>query len=306
MWWKSHPLSRMTMGIVRFRTRRMRLSYQRSSMGFEITLGRDKINTADIDSYYDQGQISQYPYRKPAPSTRTVFFLDRSIYRPGQTLFFKGLVFQSDEKDPRVMTRQKYTVTFYDVNHQVVAKQEVVTSDYGTFNGSFVTPSSGLTGQMHLQINDNRSSTAYFSVEEYKRPKFEVKFEPVKGSFKLGETIKAAGQAQAYSGASIDGATVTYRVVREARFPWWWWCWYGYYPASPRMEIANGVATTDAEGKFTIEFKAIPDESVDKKSEPIFNYTLTADVTDINGETHSGQTSVSVGYKSLVLGVTIG
>jgi uncharacterized protein YfaS (alpha-2-macroglobulin family) len=281
-------------------------SYQRGSLGFEITLGRDKINTADIDSYYDQGQISQYPYRKPDPSTRTTFFLDRSIYRPGQTLFFKGLVVQSDEKDPRVITRQKYTVTFYDVNQQVVANQDVVTNDYGTFNGSFVTPSSGLTGQMHLQINDNRSSTAWFSVEEYKRPKFEVKFEPVKGSFKLGETIKATGQAQAYSGARIDGATVSYRVVREARFPWWWWCWHGYYPESPRMEIANGIATTDAEGKFTIEFKAIPDESVDKKSEPTFDYTLTADVTDINGETHSGNASVSVGYKSLVLGVTIG
>ena len=280
--------------------------YQRNSMGLEITLGRDKINTIDIDSYYEHGQISQYPHQKPVSSTRTVFFLDRSIYRPGQTLFFKGLVVQSDEKDPRVITRQKYTVTFYDVNQQVVAKQEVVTNDYGTFNGSFVTPSSGLTGQMHLQIDDNRSSTAWFSVEEYKRPKFEVKFEPVKGSFKLGETIKATGQALAYSGASIDGASVVYRVVREARFPWWWWCWYGYYPASPRMEIANGVATTDAEGKFTIEFRAIPDESVDKKSDPTFDFTLTADVTDINGETHSGNASVSVGYKSLVLGVTIG
>jgi uncharacterized protein YfaS (alpha-2-macroglobulin family) len=279
--------------------------YSRGSMGFEITMGRDKINTADIDGYYDEGQISQYPHQKPAPSVKTVFFLDRSIYRPGQTLFFKGLVYQADKKDPRIITGKKYTVTFYDVNYQIVAKQEVVTNNYGTFNGSFVTPSSGLFGQMHLQINDSRSSTAYFSVEEYKRPKFEVKFDPVKGSFRLGENITITGQALAYSGAVVDGANVSYRVRREARFPWWWWCWYGYYPSSPAMEISNGITTTRADGRFAIDFNAVPDESVDKKSDPVFDYSLTVDVTDINGETHSSTTSVSVGYKALELGVTI-
>ena len=273
---------------------------------FEISLGKDRIRTSDIDSYYHEGQISQHRYQRQRASTRTVFFLDRSIYRPGQTLYFKGLVYSSDNQNARIVPGKKYIVTFFDVNYQVVAEKEVLTSEYGTFNGTFTTPSTGLTGQMRLQINDNQSSNIYFSVEEYKRPKFEVKFEPVKGSFRLGEIILAEGKAQAYSGANIDGAKVQYRVVRQARFPWWWWCWYGYYPASPEMEITHGIAVTDGEGKFTIEFNAIPDESVDRKSEPTFTYTVYADVTDINGETHSGQTTVNVGYKALVLGVTLG
>jgi hypothetical protein len=70
-------------------------------------------------------------------------------------------------------------------------------------------------------------------------------------------------------------------------------------PASPQMEIANGVTTTDENGKFVVDFQAIPDLSVDRASDPTFNYTVYADVTDINGETHSSSTTIAVAYKSL-------
>jgi hypothetical protein len=282
-------------------------NYEYHTFVTEITWQNDKISTSDIDDYdYNNGgQISQYPYDKPYSSSQTIFFLDRAIYRPGQTLYFKGLLFSSDGQNPKILAHQKETITFYDVNSQVVATKEVTTNEYGTFSGTFTTPTTGLMGQMQLQINDNNNSSTYFSVEEYKRPKFEVRFDPVKGSFRLGENIKTTGKAMAYSGANIDGAKVKYRVVRQARFPYWWWCWYGYYPSSPEMEITNGTTNTDAEGKFAIDFKAIPDESIDKKSEPVFSYTVYADVTDINGETHSSQTYINVGYRSLMLGVKI-
>jgi hypothetical protein len=277
-----------------------------SSFNIDISWQDDRISTRDIDVYnYYGGQLSQYQNSKPQRVTQTLFFLDRAIYRPGQTLYFKGLVYSSDGKDPQIQPNSKHTITFYDVNYQVVASKQFTTNEYGTFSGTFTTPVTGLMGEMRLQIDDSNSSSVSFSVEEYKRPKFEVKFEPVKGSFRLGELIKAVGKATAYSGANIDGAAVSYRVVRQARFPWWWWCWYGYYPSSPEMEITNGTTQTDAEGKYTIEFKAIPDESVNPKSEPIFNYVIYADVTDINGETHTGQSTVSVGYKALEVGVKI-
>ena len=72
---------------------------------------------------------------------------------------------------------------------------------------------------------------------------------------------------------------------------------------SSSMEITHGEAKTDKDGKFTIEFAAIPDKTIEKKFDPIFEYTVYADVTDINGETRSGEIMVSVGYKSLLLKV---
>ena len=60
------------------------------------------------------------------------------------------------------------------------------------------------------------------------------------------------------------------------------------------MEIAHGEIKTDKNGKFEIEFTAIPDLTIDKKFDPVFDYRVYADVTDINGETRSGESLVSV------------
>jgi uncharacterized protein YfaS (alpha-2-macroglobulin family) len=288
----------------------VRIPYQTKddhrNFSFHFTLRTDRISTTPIDhgSYYNGG-IYQYREVKREKFVRTFFFLDRAIYRPGQTIYFKGLVVNADDKTSELGKKSIHTIVLYDVNHQERGKVEVTTNEFGTFSGTFIAPSSGLTGQMSLQDTAGTGSVS-FSVEEYKRPKFEVAFEPMMGSYRLDQNIQAEGFARAYSGANIDGASVSYRVVRVARYPYWWWCRWGYYPNSPEMEIANGITKTDADGKFKVNFTALPDRSVDKASDPIFDYTIYADVTDINGETHSNSTTISVGYKSLQVGVYIG
>ncbi|MBN1953142.1 MAG: hypothetical protein JW801_18195 [Bacteroidales bacterium] len=272
----------------------------------DISTATDKVSTMDLDkgfSYYGySGQIRQRKYSPYVHHTQTVFFTDRSIYRPGQTVYFKGLVFRQDGLTNTIVTNQNFRVAFYDVNNQEIASKELTTNEYGTFNGTFTCPASGLMGRMQIQMS-NGSGSVTISVEEYKRPKFEVSFDPVKGSFRLEDTLAVKGKATAYSGANIDGAKVKFRVVRKARFPYWWWCWYGYYPSSPEIEITNGYTQTDENGAFTIDFIALPDAGVNKASVPVFTYSVYADVTDINGETHSDQAHISVGYKSLELGV---
>lgn len=257
----------------------------------------------DRHQYYEQ---PIYQYKQPAHVARrqTHFFLDRSIYRPGQTIYFKGLVVSTDERTSDVVPKYSTTLTLYDVNNQPRGEVKVMTNDYGTFSGTFTAPATGLTGNMRIQNTDG-SGDASFSVEEYKRPKFEASFDTLRGTYRLNDQVKVQGLARAYSGANIDGAAVRYRVVREARFPYWWWCRWGYYPASPQVEVTHGETTTDAEGRFDLVFQAMPDLTVDKASDPTFDYKVYADVTDINGETHSASTYISVGYKSLRVGVPV-
>ncbi len=227
----------------------------------------------------------------------TKFFLDRTIYRPGQTIYFKGIVLNKDGDTHSISPNTKHTVNLYDANYQEVQKLELTTNEYGTFTGSFVAPTSGLLGNMHLQTDNG---DIYFRVEEYKRPKFEVTFEPLKGSFALNDEVKAQGIAKAYAGSVIDGAEVRYRVVREASFPYWgYFRWWQPLPSSPQREIASGTLTTDKEGKFEVPFTLIPDNSLDKDDNPIFTYTVYADVVDISGETRSSQTRIRAGYISL-------
>ena len=259
--------------------------------------------TSKGDQLITDSYFTTYSYRnaESVSVVQTHFFTDRAIYRPGQTIYFKGIVLDKKGDEVSVKTAFSTLVTFYDANWQVISKQQLTTNDFGSFSGSFTAPQGVLTGQMTISCP---SGSVVVKVEEYKRPKFEVTFEAVKGSYKLGETITATGKASAYAGSSVSDAKVTYRVVRQARFPFWWG--WRAKPTSVEMEITNGVTSTANDGTFTISFKAIPDLSVDPKTDPVFTYSVYADVADMNGESHSSETGISVGYKALLVKTDLG
>ena len=264
-----------------------------NSYNLKLSKGKDVLflnNNYYDNQYDDRNQVNQ----------SVQFFTDRAIYRPGQTVYFKGLILSKDKDQmPTIVPRKKVQVVFRDANWQEIAKTELTSNEYGTFNGSFNAPTGGLLGSMRIEVSNIGSKS--IRVEEYKRPKFEVKFEPVKGSFALNDSVKVEGKGLAYAGNNIDGADVQYRVTRQARYPYrpWWYWRGGNQPSSPEMEISNGTTKTDAEGKFSVSFKAIPDPNIPTKDQPVFTYTVTADVTDITGETHTSTQRVQVGYVAL-------
>ncbi|MCC9656906.1 alpha-2-macroglobulin [Rhodopirellula sp. JC737] len=234
---------------------------------------------------------------------RTVFFTDRAIYRPGQTLRFKAIATTFDQQENHYAThnRQAMKVQLIDPNNQVVDTLDLKTNDRGSCHGSFQLPTSGLTGQMRLVVREFPAGSATVRVEEYKRPKFEVKLEAPSDPVRLEESVTVTGKATAYTGAAINDAVVRYTVVREVRYPiWWGWrCWWIPTPPSNPQTIVQGETTTDELGRFQIDFDAVPDASVDRESEPTFRYLITADVVDTTGETRSDNRTVTAGYTTL-------
>jgi hypothetical protein len=278
------------------------------NFSIDFTKGSDFNSTEPIGhgNYYDRSaSINQYVMARSPRERRTIFFLDRAIYRPGQTIHFKGLIFNGDRKDPKIEPGYSTGIRLIDVNGQERVSIRVKTNEYGSFSGVFTAPSTGLTGIMRIENQDGTGEAA-FSVEEYKRPKFEVRFDSIAGSFRLNDLIKVTGHALALSGANVDGAVVKYRVTRVANFPLWAGYRLGNYPSSPQVEIVNGTSVTDADGKFEIGFSAVPDLSIDRASDPTFTYQVYADITDINGETRSSTTTIDIGYKSLIIGADVG
>lgn len=270
-----------------------------------------EFKTANDELFMDESNYSYY-YNTvdPVPHYRTFIFTDRSIYRPGQTLFFKGIVMNSDTKNNKneIAVNYKTSLLLRDANNQRVATVALTTNDYGSYKGTFKLPEGVMNGQFNL-YDSASGSIQYFNVEEYKRPKFFVEVEKPTGTYRLNDSITVIGAAKAFAGNSIDGAAVKYRVVRKVSYPIWWGYYgkRGYYPpaGNEEMEITNGTTTTDANGKFKVNFKAIPDASVDKKGQPTFYYEVSAAITDINGETRSGETSVAVAYQMLQLNISI-
>lgn len=267
---------------------------------------------SDKDRLFLDDNIYQYNWRgekqeiDEEKSRRMYLFSDRSIYRPGQTVYFKGIVITNDAitGKPKIVSNYKTKLYLYDANYQIIDSISLTTNEYGSYSGNFVLPVGSLNGQFYIR-DEKTTGALYFSVEEYKRPKFYVEYQPLKGTFKVGDEVKITGNAKAYAGNNIDNAKVKYRVVREPRLLYPWLCWRWGWPPTEVQEIAHGETTTKADGSFDIVFNAIPDKKVRKELDPLFDYKIVADVTDLNGETRSGETTVSIGYKSLFLEIDL-
>ena len=230
----------------------------------------------------------------------TQFFTDRAIYRPGQTVYFKGIVVHHEGDDQALAVNINETVYFKDANWQEITKASFVTDEYGSFNGSFVIPTDLLNGVFHL--NGIYGSTT-IRVEEYKRPTFEINFESVKEQYKLNQDVTVRGSVDALAGFGLDDIQFSYRVVRKTSFPWrcWWW----WYPAVEDEQIDYGVARTDENGKFAITFNLKPSLKTKPEQQPVFTYEIEVTATSAQGETHSSTHYLRAGYNEIAISTSV-
>ena len=263
---------------------------------FITTTEKSFANDSFENYYYDY-----YNYDNTV-NTKTFFFTDRAIYRPGQTIYFKGIMLRVDKihgEKNKILKNHSSTVTFYDVNNQKISELKVKSNEFGTFSGSFPIPLGLLNGNMKIS---NSYGNKYISIEEYKRPKFKVNFKKTDKSYRLNNTISVKGFAKAYAGYNIDNAKVRYRIKRSNFYPYRWYYW-NYSPSGNEMEIKNGFTKTDKSGNFLIKFKAIPDYSSEINNGTAYKYTVFVDVTDMNGETRKAKKTFFIGKTSLKLSI---
>ena len=233
---------------------------------------------------------NDYYYKESKRKEVLQLFTDRSIYRPGQTVYVSGLAYEMEKDFTRVLADKKYTVSLYDANNNETGKVEVRTNGFGSFSGQFVLPSPCLTGYFSLRAADTSVS---FKVEEYKRPTFDVTFEPVKVEYQVGDSIEVVGMAKTFAGAPVQNARVHYNISRSYA-----WVWRFMGRGSARWE---GEAMTDADGKFSVPVHFEIDS--DRRESPLWYYTynIQADVTDGAGETQQANLSLPLGSTSMVL-----
>lgn len=268
---------------------------------FEFNDGKDYLNTTnDIFLYYDALQDQSTP-QTPAP--RIFFFTDRGIYRPGQVLHYKGLSAVWDQKSllPGIRsTKDSVWVYLWDRNNRKIDSFHHPINSYGSFYGSFRLPSNGLTGAFYLSTAERWTNHTSITVEEYKRPTFQITFEEVKGSYRLNDSITLVGQVKSYAGSNISNAKVSFQVVRNTQYhiPWY------IRDISPYVQPVNllvGDTVTDANGQFTIRFKAEAEDKIDSRIDASFTFSTHVSVTDIAGETRTGNKDIAMGLRSIQL-----
>ncbi len=264
----------------------------RTPYRFVLKKGDDELDP-DLFLY----RYGTYPQRNG--SQRVIFFTDRSIYRPGQTIYFKGLILNYDRKGiPSIATNTDAEIQLLDANRQKVSQLSLESNGYGTFQGSFTIPTTGLLGNMQLRAT--LGGLQSIRVEEYKRPQFEVILDTLEGAYALGDTIQVNGEALGYAGNTIDGAVVNYRVTRQAYYPWGRFG-RSYFPnQGPPAQVGYGESYTDSEGRFSFRFLAEPSYEGPSDAQPAYLFRIEADVVDITGETHTGQAQIRLSEKRIV------
>jgi uncharacterized protein YfaS (alpha-2-macroglobulin family) len=266
--------------------------YKNRAQYYEISYENDNLLVLNVG-------YNKTNYNENQKVINAAIFTDRAIYRPGQIVFFKAILYDNSINDKKELyKRNSVNIRFKDANEQIVGEQSLTTNDFGSVSGNFAIPQGLLNG--HFTIECENYGRIAIRVEEYKRPTFEVKFDTIRENYKLNDNIKVVANAKALAGYAIDDAKVQYMVRRTVRH-----CtmrlWNPYY--YDRREISSGVVETDVNGKAVITFQALADDV--KNNELIYTYTITADVTDVNGETRTGTTEVNISNKPLLIKVNI-
>ncbi|MDR2848024.1 MAG: hypothetical protein LBV39_02860 [Bacteroidales bacterium] len=249
-----------------------------------------------------QAAIYAYTQQENKEVPKLAFFTDRAIYRPGQTVYFKGLLYTENDGNGQVKPQEKLTVKLIDANGKEVQQQDFTTNDFGSINGSFVVPHGLLNGVMQLQSMYHSTT---IRVEEYKRPTFEILIQSAKENYALGDYVEVTGEAKALAGYPVDGATVAWEVQRHILYRPLRYHFLRSFPPIPKQQrlIAAGSLKTGDIGQFSLAFKAEDEDIMDK--EQIYVYELKIDVTDQNGETQSISKNIRLSKNPLLLDTTI-
>lgn len=230
-----------------------------------------------------------YYYGNKANVTKTNIYTDRRIYRPGQTVHAAAIAYTYNNKvyKGEALSGKQMTITLRDANRKEIAKRTVTTDEFGMASADFVLPEGGLTGIYTLRSNLGNNIYTNFSVEEYKRPTFKVDFEKPQTKYAVGDTVRFKATAKSFAGVPVQGAKAVVRVVRRPSVYW------RYADNDIKSEtVLVDTLQTSADGTFTIAVPMVMPETYDEHPRRYFNFDITADVTDVAGETRHGETSL--------------
>ncbi len=230
-------------------------------------------------------------------NTTCNLFIDRKIYRPGQTVYYKGIVHKGRDANAKVLKGINSDANLIDVNWQTVKTNQHISNEFGSFTGSFVLPKSALTGSYQIRC---QHGNIQFNVEEYKRPKITVEMLPIEGQYRFNDSVTVKGQVRSFTGHPAAFASLTYNVQKSATYGW-----YKHSRFTPESQITTGNVRANAKGEFSITFKALCPDNVATLPNQQFTYSVNVDASDQSGETVSSSQQVIIKSAALYFDVDI-
>ncbi len=302
------------------KSREMKFSQQTDQNGFSSLALPVSVHPGD-SNYYNADPLAKdgkdYAYWRSDlylnyyPHNPLAIFLetDRPIYRPGDTVKVKAIVVRKIPQGYETLgTNDKVTFIAQDTNGKDFFTKTVPLTNFGSVSIDILVPQGKLLGRYSIraEASNNKyqnSERAYFSVEEYKRPEFEIILDPAKDPWKYDRAIEIAGRAKYYFGAPVPNAPVSYKIKRQLYIPWFYLYWFQDSYNRGGDEIAAGELKTDEEGNFSIPFTPTPPPGNQYQNyiPNISQFIVEVEARDAGGRTIEGQQSYRAGKNALYL-----
>lgn len=248
------------------------------------------------------------PENKEFSDSKLLLFKDRGIYRPGQTLHYKAILFKLVDTKYIPVPYVSLVVEIEDSNGETLEEIVLQTNEYGSIIGNFTIPKEGAMGSYRITIdepndysgdekyyNEKQDTHRYwdntyldypystFEVEEYKRPTFEIQFDSIADNYRIGDTIRLKGTAKALAGNAIANARVEVELNRQ----------YNTQHQNWHIENETLQTTTDEKGNFTIEFSSAT-SAAQSTTVNRADFNLKVAITNQQGETRTSNKTVYI------------
>ncbi len=250
-------------------------------------------------------QQAHYANSHHAPPFNSVLlFTDRSIYRPGDKVYFKGIYFEENADTLRTINFGSTEAVIFDIKGAVVAKVAVEMNHFGSFAGSFVLPKDA-SGMMTLAVGEQRFS---FNVDAYKRPQIEVLLDTIRDAYKINDLIPVSGKVMNYAGNPAGNVKIKYSItysIGPQPFPYFLGkASFFYTRNTPSVIICDSITETDSNGIFRFNFKATAVKNI-KQPHPVHTYFINIQAIDVNNETQSNSTALYIGERTLTVNTNL-
>lgn len=248
--------------------------------------------------------------------TNLYLYTDRPLYRPGQEVFFKGILRDKNDVAYALPSATNVLVEVTNDQGDTVYTQNMSLGAFGTLNGSLKLDESAGLGYYSLVVRSGERSLGGigFQVAQYRKPEYLVTVTPSADAVLIGDTMEVMVDAQFFFGGPVSNASVTWTALADSyTFTYQGPGYYsfgdfnyddygsqssGYIPGFGQ-QIADGEGQTDASGKLVIRLPA--ERGKDSGSR---RFTIEATVTDVKGTSVSGRAEVIAHEGQYYVGVS--
>lgn len=270
------------------------------SDSFNVSVSARSGDSVALVSFYMYSSEQKY---------RIFLYTDRPIYRPGDTIYFKGIARELQGLNYVVPANKNVTVEIRDPEYDVVKRMILTTNDMGSFSGEFSTSTEAIIGAYEIYCEiDGVSESSYARVAAYRKPDYSVSIKPASDVVISGEDIVFTVSAEYYFGGPVVGANVSVNIYQDI-----YWAWDSeheideeYYSAGNFITTLQGKTNADGTVTFHLSSSNLP--QLERASWDMGEYdrmlTLSADVDDGSGRMFNSETNVVIARSGYEVKVT--